>query len=154
MQAAQLRQAMIPLQGLPPSPPAWRHLTAAAAAAAAVAAAGGGGGGARGVVQAALSWRQHLVPDVEGASGAWLHDSSRPAPLSVGTVNKAHSSSTLHITGSETQPFSRHCTWTDKPEPYLTSILPRVVESYCSENSGRLAICFQENWTRCIHKRG
>ena len=66
-QAAQLRAAMVPLRGLPPRPPAWRQLSGAAAEAAG---SRNGSAAAAAVVAEALAWRRHLVPDVEGASGA------------------------------------------------------------------------------------
>lgn len=56
-QEAELRRAMVPLQGLPLQPPAWRNVCAAAAA------------GDTAAVRHALAWRQHRVPDIEGAAG-------------------------------------------------------------------------------------
>ncbi len=55
-QEGQLRSAMLPLHGMPREPAAWRALCNATA-----------DGDPRAPRQA-LSWREHCVPDVEGAA--------------------------------------------------------------------------------------
>lgn len=61
MQEGQLRDALIPLAGLPREPASWKALCNATAA------------GDHRALRHLLAWRQHRVPDVEGAAGEALN---------------------------------------------------------------------------------